>query len=102
MRKGDRLIFRKPKNRIEQILKNEMLKRRFNSEVKKESAVNNVMERLRKFVPVEVIIGVVACFFMYFIFGGEKLVETLLSWVIGMTIIAAIVTSLLSRYHKKK
>lgn len=100
MRKADNLIFRKPKNKIEEILKNEMLKRRLSAEVKRERTLNHFMKKLKVLIPIQIVIGIVACFLMYFIFGGNKLVETLLSWTIGMTIIAAFVTSMFSKYKE--
>lgn len=78
-------------------MRDEMLKRRLSAEVKKERTLKNFMRKLRVLIPVQILLGIIACFLMYFIFGGNKLAETLLSWTIGMTIIATLVTSILYR-----
>ena len=96
----DSLIFRKPKDRIEGIMKNELLKRRLTSEVKKEKAFDVLIRKLKTSIPIQIVIGIAACFLMYMLMGWEKLIETLLGWVIGMTIIATIITSILSKYQK--
>ncbi|MBW2992536.1 hypothetical protein KY345_04935 [Candidatus Woesearchaeota archaeon] len=102
MRKDDSLIFKRPKNRIEELLKHEILKRRLNAEQKKEKAFDVLIKKLKVSVPLQIIIGIAACVLMYYLFGGRSLLETLLSWTIGMTIIATIITSILSKYHKEK
>lgn len=102
MRKDDRLIFRKPKNKIEELLKHEILRRRLTAEVKKEKTFDHFMKRLDVLMPLQIILGIIACALMFFLMGWEKLFETLLSWVIGMTIIATIITGVLSKYHREK
>ncbi|MCK4522247.1 MAG: hypothetical protein KAU20_06740 [Nanoarchaeota archaeon] len=46
---------------------------------------------IRKFVPIPVIIGSLAAFMMYKMYGGEELLRSLLAWVIGLTIVATII-----------
>lgn len=100
MRK-DELLFRKPKNRIEQLVRDQILKRRLTREIKKLDPVSKLTKTLKRSLPIPIIIGIAASAIMYRFYGGAKLIETLLSWIIGMTLIAFIITSILSKYEKK-
>jgi polyferredoxin len=51
-------------------------------------------KRLRRLIPIPLIVGVIAAMTMYHLFGWEKLVESFLSWIIGLTLIAALITYL--------
>ena len=48
----------------------------------------------------EIIIGLAAIFFMYYKFGLDRLIETLLNWVIGITIVTTLVVGFIERYGK--
>ena len=53
----------------------------------------------KSIISIPIIIGVIAAIVMYYRFGWIELEKTLLSWTIGLTLLATIVT-LLERYTK--
>ncbi len=100
MRK-DELLFRKPKNKIEELVREQILKRRLTRERKQPDPVKKLAKNLKRSLPIPIIIGIAASLVMYKLYGSETLIETLLSWIIGMTLITFIITSVLSKYEKK-
>lgn len=51
-------------------------------------------------ITIEIIIGLVAVFLMYYKFGLDRLIETLLNWTIGITIVTTLVVGFIKRYGK--
>ena len=99
MKKGDELLFRKPKDSVEALVRNQILKRRI-----EESETKNEMnfERLKSLVPWEIIIGVAALIIIYFMFGWKRILEAILIYIMGTTLVAALLTSILSKYFSGK
>ena len=48
-------------------------------------------EKLRRFVPIPILIGAFAAFLMYNFFGLQEMLKSLLSWIIGMTLVATVI-----------
>ena len=55
---------------------------------------------LKKLITVELLIGIIAAFSMYMQYGWKELERTLLSWIIGITLAATIVTFMIERYKR--
>ena len=55
---------------------------------------------LRKFISVQLLIGLIAAFSLYMEFGWQELERILLSWVIGLTLVGTFLTILVERYRK--
>jgi len=51
-------------------------------------------KRLRRLVPIPIVIGIVAALIMHDLYGWQSLLETLLGWTIGLTIVATIIAYL--------
>jgi|TARA_B100002003_G_scaffold152641_1_gene141455 amino acid transporter len=51
-------------------------------------------KHLKRLVPIPILVGVLAALVMYNLYGGEAVLKAFLSWVIGLTLIAAIITYL--------
>tara|TARA_B100002003_G_C14054587_1_gene507814 strand:+ start:834 stop:1118 length:285 start_codon:yes stop_codon:yes gene_type:complete len=51
-------------------------------------------KNLRRLVPIPILVGALAALLMYYIYGGDALLKSFLSWVIGLTLIAAIIAYL--------
>lgn len=51
-------------------------------------------KRLRRLVPIPIMIGIVAALIMQNLYGWQSLLETLLGWTIGLTIVATIIAYL--------
>ncbi len=67
--------------------------------LKREESIEFFKRHFKSIISVPIIIGILAAILMYHEFGWIKLKETLLSWTIGLTLLATIVT-LLERYTK--
>ena len=67
--------------------------------LKRENSINFLKSHFKGIISVPILIGVLAAIIMYKEFGWLKLEEVLLSWTIGLTVLATIVT-LLERYTK--
>ncbi len=68
--------------------KDEISKRRENREKQ------DFYKRMRRLVPIPIMIGILAAIMMHKYFGWQSLLETLLGWVIGLTIVATIIAYL--------
>jgi hypothetical protein len=68
-------------------------------QLKFKESVEFVEKHFKSILSVPIIIGILAAYLMYRDFGFPKLEEVLLSWTIGLTIVAAIIT-LLEKYTK--
>lgn len=69
----------------------------------KKSKVKNFHVFLNKIfgmLSFQIIIGVFAAYSMYKIFGLGELLRTFLSWMIGVTIVAAFISALINKFHK--
>ena len=73
---------------------------RRNKELKKKIAEQNrekkklgPLIRIKKFVPGAIGIGIIALVAEFFWFGWRALLETVLSWIIGITIVTAYVAT---------
>jgi len=53
-----------------------------------------LLNSLKRAITIPIIIGIIAALTMYFIYGIDELVYTLLNWTIGLTIAAAIISTL--------
>ena len=51
-------------------------------------------KRLRKLIPIPIIVGLIAALVMYMLYGGHELFKSLLTWIIGLTFIATIIAYL--------
>ncbi len=58
-------------------------------------------EYIHKFIPVTLIIGVVASILMILLFGWRDFLRTALSWVIGVTIVTTIVATFAEKFQEK-
>lgn len=99
MKKGDELLFRKPKDSVEALVRNQMLKRRLEES---DSKKDMTFDRLKSLVPWEIIIGVAALITIYIMFGWKKILESILIYIMGTTLVAALLTSMLSKYFSGK
>ena len=57
---------------------------------------------LRKYISIPIVVGLVALVAIYFFFGMGEVLKTLLSWVVGVTIVATVVAALGDLEGKKK
>jgi hypothetical protein len=69
-------------------------------EIKEKRAFRKYTNVLLKLVPIQVLIGIVAAFYFYMRFGWSDLEKTLLTWIIGLTLSATIVTVMINKYKK--
>lgn len=67
---------------------------------KKKRLFEDYLSNLKKFLTLEIIIGIVAAFLLYTRFGIVELQRTILSWIIGITLVMTIVTAMMNRYKK--
>ena len=69
-------------------------------DAKKKRFFEDYLSNLKKFLTVEIIIGIIAAFLLYTRFGIAELQRTILSWIIGITLVMTIVTAMMNRYKK--
>lgn len=79
----------------------ELSLKKYDRENKKEVVVKKLFKGVFAILSIEIVIGVIAAFFVYYIFGAKELLKMCLSWIIGITFIATIVTAFMNWYHKK-
>ena len=89
-----------PDERWEKWLREQVAKKNIVLEVKERIDLRKYVPTIKALLTVEIIIGLLAIFLMYYKFGSDKLVETLLSWTIGVTIVTTIVTGIIGKYGK--
>jgi hypothetical protein len=99
VKKGDELLFRKPKDSVEALVRNQMLKKRLEESGSKKDMT---FERFKSLVPWEIIIGVAALVAIYFMYGWKRILEAALIYIMGTTLVAALLTSILSKYFSGK
>ena len=56
--------------------------------------------RLRKLVPIPILIGIIAAIGLVSLSGFKYLIEVILTWIIGLTIVATIIAYLPKRIQK--
>lgn len=82
------------KKKWEEVVK-EALRDRDKIEIyKRRRELREYYAKLKRFIPIPLITGIVAAYFMYRLYGSEDLLKSLLGWVIGLTLIATIIASL--------
>ena len=69
-------------------------------EIKEKKAFRKYSDVLTRLIPVQVLIGIAAAFYFYLRFGWSALEKTLLTWIIGLTLAATIVTFMIGKYKK--
>lgn len=52
------------------------------------------VKALRKYISIPITIGIVASLLIYKLYGVDQLVSTILSWFVGVTIVATLVAAL--------
>ena len=57
-------------------------------------------KKLKKLVPIPIIVGILAALIMYNLYGGDEVFKAFLSWVIGLTLIVTIITYLPKNLEK--
>ena len=51
-------------------------------------------KHLKRIIPIPIIVGSLAALVMYNLYGGEAVLKAFLTWIIGLTLIATIITYL--------
>lgn len=68
---------------------------------KKTIKINKLIPSFAKLIPVPIIIGLIASYTMVRFYGWKTFGETILSWVIGITIVTIGVATVLSKIKSK-
>jgi hypothetical protein len=87
-------------HRWEDIVKHALQNHQKSQHIKKRKLLMDYYRGLLKFIPIPIIIGGLAAYYMYIEFGWKALEQSLLSWTIGLTLIATIVASIVGRFKK--
>lgn len=85
----------------EERLNNILSKRRQVNKRRKDVALKNFFKSMFALVSVEIVLGCIAAYLMWRLYGVMELLKIILSWTIGMTIMTTFVTALLRKYHKE-
>jgi type IV secretory pathway VirB2 component (pilin) len=88
------------KNEWEGIVKKAAIKSAIKSDNQKKNIFEKYAESLKGLVTVELLVGIIAAFSMFILFGWDELERTLLSWIIGITLVMTILTYMANRYKK--
>lgn len=72
----------------------EIVEKERTQKVKHKQKFTDVLNKVKRVMTIPLIIGFIAAFLMYHYFGWDKLIHSLLSWTIGLTILATIITVL--------
>jgi len=83
----------------EEWIRKQIEKKKVVLEVKQKRDLKKYLSTIKGLITIEIIIGLLAVFFMFYKFGGDKLIETLLDWIIGITIVTTIIV-IIGRYGK--
>ena len=86
--------------RWERWLREQVAKKKIILEVKERVDLRKYVSTIKALLTAEIAVGLLAIFLMYYKFGSDKLIETLLNWVIGVTIVTTIVTGIIGKYGK--
>ena len=63
----------------------------------------NFRERLfyyTEYLPIPILIGLIAAYILYYFYGPKVLIQALLSWTIGITLVTTMVGSFLKSTNK--
>lgn len=85
----------------EKAIKKAVMKRRLEKANENAKHHHFDFQKLKQYISIPIIIGLVAAFLFYFEFGWEDLKHVLLSWLIGITLVATLIASLLTRFEKR-
>lgn len=69
-------------------------------EAHKENAFKKFALSMRRILTFELLIGIIAALILYVGFGWNELQRTLLSWIIGITMVSTMITFMVNRYNK--
>ena len=61
---------------------------------REEKAKIEFYKKLKMLVPIHLVLGIVAAYTMYRLYGGDLLIRTVLSWLIGLTLMGTIIAYL--------
>ena len=86
-------------NHWEKVIKHAEIRMREKS-YKEKDFFTKVVDTAKKFLTVELLVGIIAAFSMYMQFGWLELERTLLSWIIGITLVATLLTVMVNRYRR--
>ena len=86
--------------RWERWLREQVAKKKIILEVQERVDLRKYVSTIKALLTAEIAVGLLAIFLMYYKFGSDKLIETLLNWVIGVTIVTTIVTGIIGKYGK--
>jgi hypothetical protein len=64
------------------------------------AANRRYIDILKKLVTLELLIGIIAAYSYYMLFGAQELEKTLLSWVIGLTLASTLIALTMKRYGR--
>ena len=81
-------------------LREQVKKKKVTVEVKEKINLKKYVSTIRGLITTEIIIGLAAVFLMYYEFGLDRLIETLLNMVISITILTTLVVGFIKRYGK--
>ncbi len=76
------------------------MKQEIKKEEKEKIAFHAIVSKLKKCIPAQIILGSAAAIILYTEFGLDALIRTVLEWVLGVTIVAFIVTHVFARYRR--
>ena len=78
----------------------EMVRRSSHYENKRKNELNDIVSRVRRFMTIPIVIGVIAAVILWLRHGWDKLEQTVLSWTIGMTLIGTLIASAIGKIKK--
>lgn len=58
-------------------------------------------DHLRHYLPIPIVIGIIACFLFIWLYGWRSFLEVFLSWVIGITIVTTVI-ALFGRKRRRR
>jgi len=61
---------------------------------------NRLARTLRKLVPIPVVLGFIASFITVKLYGWNELIKTVLGWVVGMTLITALIVGFMGKIQQ--
>jgi len=70
--------------------------------VREKRIFEKYLSSLNRIVIINIFVGILAAFMLYSRFGWEELSKTILSWVIGITLVATILTAFINKYKHIK
>ena len=92
----DKLVFKKNKTTWDKILISDMLKQKESRE-KDETDYKKYIKFLRKLIPINITVGLIALITYFILFGATELARVVLSWTIGATLIGTFVSLIIGK-----